>query len=317
MSKGEFGLIQRFFSQQQAQPSSIIQGIGDDCAVLHTQQLSDLVISTDTSIAGKHFPHDADPVLIGKRCLEVAVSDLAAMGATPLYFTLNISLPPNPANWLVAFSKGLFASANRFPMTLIGGDTTKIDSLSQCQMSVTVFGSLQGRTGLYRRGANPNDFIYVSGTLGDGALGLAAYQKPENFTATDRDYLLDAYLSPKAQIQLGQALVGKATSCIDISDGLLSDLGHILNASSVGAEIHTDKVPLSTALKRNMNQDDAIHLALTGGDDYQLCFTSPLSKAALGIDNIYLIGNITQSKGLSFTPNNYVPPKTTGFDHFL
>jgi thiamine-monophosphate kinase len=317
MSTGEFALIKRFFSGQQITPETVTQGIGDDCAVLDTTKVSDLVISTDTSIADVHFPADADPQFIGIRCLEVAVSDLAAMGAVPLYFTLNVSLPSNHNDWLAGFTKGLFESANRFPITLIGGDTTKVTSLMHCQISATVFGSLQGQPGLYRSGATPNDHIYVTGTLGDSALGLKAYQQPEEFKERDLQFLLDAYLSPKAQIEKGAALIGKATSCIDISDGLLSDLGHILTASGCGAEIYINQLPLSTELLRYCSREQAIELALTGGDDYQLCFTSPLNQTQLGIDNITCIGNITTNSGLIFIPKTYTPPNKTGFDHFL
>ncbi len=316
----EFRLIRDFFTGKQKPAEGLIQGIGDDCAIIQAPPTTQQAVSVDTSIAGTHFPRDANPYAIGSRALNVALSDLAAMGAKPRHFTLAMSIPSLDASWLGEFSSGLFNAANKHDVCLIGGDTTRTQNQQTMQFSVTVFGELPQGCALYRSGAKISDYIYVSGMLGDAALGLAAYFERRPITRQDKARLIDAYLDPQPEINIGLQLrlLKVASSCIDISDGLLQDLGHILNASSVGAEIGLQQIPLSSALLRNCSPKEALQLALTGGDDYKLCFTSRLPPNNFPIDNMHCIGRITDTQSLCFTGNNIGLnfESLLGFDHF-
>lgn len=306
----EFQLIYDYFQQTPKANSGVILGIGDDCALIETTANYAQAISIDTSIADRHFPSDADAYLIGARALNISLSDLAAMGAKPRWFTLALSLPSIDSAWLSAFSKGLFDAAKKANITLIGGDTTKSPTLS---ISIQVQGEVDAKRALKRSGAAIGDAIYVSGDLGLAAAGLFYYQHRMQL-----EPFYSAYLNPQAQLDLGQRLLDLATSCIDISDGLLADLSHILKASDCGAVIDCQLLPIQPLLSR-FNQPQALQWALSGGDDYQLCFTSPLNEQQLAEKNILAIkiGEIIENKG--YTLHN-LPKGITlakkGFDHF-
>ncbi|CAA0117157.1 Thiamine-monophosphate kinase [BD1-7 clade bacterium] len=321
---GEFAIIEQYFARgarqllKQHPQTYLHQGIGDDCAVVGSIA-GHQVFSVDTSIAGRHFPVDADPADIGFRALNVAVSDLAAMGAEPLWFTLALALPDADEQWLQAFANGLFEAASDAPIMLLGGDTTRLPAGAPLTISVQVHGHVTQGTPLLRAGAQLGDTIYASGTLGDAGAGLSVATTgllvPNE---ADRQKLLQAYLRPQPQLVLGQQLIGRASSCVDISDGLLADLQHILDASNVGATINLAALPLSGALTGVMPRHEAEQLALTAGDDYQLCFTSTLSPDELGLENVTAIGRITRDKGLCVLDagGEQVQQDAFGFNHF-
>ena len=273
----EFELIERIFSQMQAAPSlssNVEKGIGDDAAVMSLPAGARLVSCIDTLVQGRHFSADWEEVnklafSIGYKAVAVNVSDIAAMGATPHSILLALALPERLANepWLTEFSKGLFHACQLFSVTLIGGDTTRSDSLI---LSVSAQGLLDANTpAVYRSGAQVGDKVYVSGTLGDAAYAL---QHPDNTIGIELAHRLHM---PTPRIALGTALakVG-ATSMIDISDGLYQDLGHICQQSNVGMCIHLDKLPTSKTLA-NTELTERLLCQLAGGDDYELAFTLP------------------------------------------
>lgn len=324
VASGEFSLIQRYFAAgarqhlDRAPLSSLKAGIGDDCAIVQSSSGVDQVISIDTSIAGRHFPVDACAADIGYRALAVAVSDLAAMGATPRWFTLAISLTDQDDTWLAGFAKGLFEAAAQFDIALIGGDTTRLPATGAVTISVQVAGDVPSGEALQRNAARVGDTVYVTGALGDAGAGLALYFAPETpAEANWRDALLRAYLRPVPQIAMGQQLRPLAHACIDISDGLLADLGHVLAASDVGARICLDRLPLSSALQATF-ADTALTLAATAGDDYQLCFSSPLTPDQFPLDGVIAIGYITAEPGLQIVDERGAPVTlaAAGFDHF-
>jgi thiamine-monophosphate kinase len=275
MSLNEFSLIKQFFTRQAQQPS-VMKSVGDDCAILSIPNNQQLVVSMDTLVAGRHFPESATPYQIATRALCTSVSDLAAMGATPLWFTLGLTLPSSDEQWLSQFSEGLFAAAAPFKMDLIGGDTTK----GPLTITVQAHGVVEQNYVLQRDTAQVGDRIFVSGYLGDGAAALALLQ--QKITASDElsDYLVSRFYSPIPQIALGQAIAPFTHSAIDISDGLLADAQHIADASQVSLTIDVDRLPIHPLLHDAMQKgvsgyerDALLRWALTGGDDYQLLFT--------------------------------------------
>ena len=308
----EFAIIQRYFREYAGTDASITTGIGDDCAVITPTPGMQQAITVDTSIADRHFPADAPAFLVGRRALNVSLSDLAAMGAGAHWFTLAISLPQLDEAWLAEFSRGLFAAAADADVKLIGGDTTRgpLAITVQCQ------GELPAGSALLRSGAKAGDTVYITGTPGMAAAGLALYQQKRDTPQA----LLHAYLDPVPQLALGQKLRGFASSCVDISDGLLADLGHILAASGLGAEIDAAAIPLCEEAVTLFGHQQALEWALGGGDDYLLCFTSPLDSATLqhnGIEPLHAIGVITEQSqcALANLPSG-LTINHTGFDHF-
>lgn len=262
----EFGVIQRFFSRQATQ-SSVIKSVGDDCAVLSVPDGQQLVLSIDTLVEGRHFPACATPYDIATRAMCTAVSDLAAMGATPLWFTLALTLPEVDERWLEAFSRGLFDIADRYTMDLIGGDTTR----GPLTISVQVHGCVEPDKLLTRDNARVGDHLFVSGRLGDGAAALAAIQGHITPSSEVLKYLHSRFYAPLPKVTLGRQLLPFSSAAIDISDGLLADAQHIANASRVGMRIDIDQLPISASL---MCYPELYYSwALTGGDDYQLLFT--------------------------------------------
>lgn len=316
---GEFELIRQFFAAAQCARAGegVALGIGDDCALLQVAAGMQLAVSTDTLVEGVHFPSAADPCLLGQRSLAVAVSDLAAMGATPLAFTLALTLPTVSADWLRAFAAGLDRMAEACGVRLVGGDTTR----GPLSLTVTVFGSVPAGQALTRAGARPGDLLCVGGALGDAAgalpLVLGERQVSESVSAP----LLDRYWSPQPQLALGQALRGRATSALDISDGLLADCGHIASASGVGLQIEQSRLPLSDALRQLLGDAGARHAALTGGDDYILAFTLPAEHlAALSAEGwpVHVIGAVQAGAGVSLIDalGQDITPVIRGYQHF-
>lgn len=266
----EFSLISRYFSHLGHGPA-VDLAVGDDCAILRLEAGERLATSVDTMLEGVHFPAKISPEHIALRAVSAAASDLAAMGARPLGMTVALTLPEADEAWLAAFSRGLATAVSEYQMPLVGGDTTR----GPLSISVQVIGALPADRALLRSGAVEGDSLYVSGTLGDaaGALAILLGQwEPEPAHAA---YLLDRFNFPRARLALGRELLGHATAAIDISDGLLADAAHIAQASGVKIRIDADLVPLSPALRSHSCRDAILRWALTGGDDYELCFTLP------------------------------------------
>lgn len=294
----EFDLIKRFFSRP---VHGVVLGVGDDAALLDPSPGYQLAVTTDTLVADVHFFADVDPVALGWKAVAVNLSDLAAMGAKPRWLSLALTLPDINDHWLAGFAQGFYDCAERAGAVLIGGDTTQ----GPLAITVTAMGEIQPGVALRRDTALAGEDIWVSGTLGDAALGLAALQGRLTADLADQAVLLPRLLTPAPRNALGLALVGLASACIDVSDGLLADLGHILERSSVGAVVRWPDVPVSLAATHFSNFPDFRVAVLAGGDDYELCFTAPTAKR----DNIQsladtlavrlsLIGQVVDSPGL-------------------
>lgn len=267
----EFDLIQRYFTR--ATPSAVL-GVGDDAALLRVGEDMELAVSTDMLVSGTHFFPDADPLLLGHKTLAVNISDLAAMGATPRWATLALSLPEVDEAWLEKFSRGFFALAQQHDVELIGGDTTR----GPLNLSVTIMGEVPKGKALRRDGAQAGDDIWVSGNLGDAALALNHLQGNTVLPQAAFAACAIRLHQPQPRVALGLALRGIASSAIDISDGLLADLGHILERSQLGAELQFDALPCSSELKIAASGEQLQHCMLAGGDDYELCFTAPVAR---------------------------------------
>ena len=274
---GEFDLIDRFFkaganSLRTDADQAITLGIGDDCALIKPLANEEIAITSDMLVEGRHFFAGANPELLARKALAVNLSDLAAMGAKPLGFTLAIALPAADQDWLEAFSKGLFASAKEYSCPLIGGDTTA----GPLTISITAFGAIPVGKAIRRSGARADEDIWVSGTLGDARLTLAALRHEIKMSNEELKRIEDRMHQPTPRIALGIELRDIASAALDVSDGLLGDLSHILNQSQLDAQIYLDALPKSVTLK---NQAASIHnlFAACGGDDYEICFTAPSS----------------------------------------
>ncbi|MCU1751078.1 thiamine-phosphate kinase [Pseudomonas sp. 6D_7.1_Bac1] len=316
---GEFELIRNYFAAAPCAQAGegVALGIGDDCALLAVPAGEQLAISTDTLVAGVHFADPCDPFLLGQRALAVAVSDLAAMGATPIAFTLALTLPTVTADWLDAFARGLNAMAQSCGVRLVGGDTTR----GPLSLTMTVFGRVPAGKALTRSGAQPGDLLCVGGELGNAAGALSLVLGERVAPAEVAGPLLAHYWSPQPQLDLGVALRGKATSALDISDGLLADCGHIAKASAVGLLIESEKLPLSTALVSFLGENAARAVALSGGDDYVLAFTLPPAQLpALLADGwpIHAIGQVVAGQGVTLLDANGqdITPHARGYQHF-
>ncbi len=316
----EFELIAQYFTRPARSGGSVRLGVGDDCALLDVPAGETLAISTDMLVEGRHFFEGTDPEALGHKALAVNLSDLAAMGAAPIGFSLALALPAADAGWLEGFARGLFGLADAHGAQLIGGDTTK-GPLNIC---ITVYGSLPADAALRRDAARPGDDIWVSGTLGDARLGLEALQGKR---LLDRTLLRPASTRlhrPEPRVGLGRALRGIAHAAIDVSDGLMGDLGHILECSRVGAVIDADALPCGEALSA---QEAALRreFALNGGDDYELCFTAApeqgaaVQAAALAAGvRVTRVGHIVTGNALKVTDGDGHQLDIPGhaFDHF-
>ena len=267
-STGEFDLIRRYFQRPQLQTAvPMVIGPGDDGAILEVPAGQQLVVSADTLVADVHFLAAMPPQHIAQRCLAANLSDLAAMGAKPAWFTLCLTLPTPDSAFLQGFSDGLVQMAEAYQISLAGGDTTR----GPLAISIQIMGLVPTNTALVRSGAQQGDDIYVSGYLGDAAAGLECLRKNIN----DTGYLAQRFFNPTPRLLLGEWLRGKATAALDISDGLLQDLGHILTQSQVGARVNLETLPLSPELCAKLPKDKCEELALAGGEDFELCFTLP------------------------------------------
>lgn len=322
MAYGEFDLIGRYFNRTRSTRRDVAVGIGDDCALLSVAEKKWIAVSTDTLVAGTHFLPDISPSDLGYKSLAVNLSDLAAMGADPAWLSLALTLPSVDEGWLTAFSDSLFQQLDYYDTQLIGGDTTR----GPLSLTLTIQGLVPAGRALIRNGARIGDWIYVTGTLGDSAAGLAILQKRlEVKDAQDRHYLLTRHLRPQPRILHGQALRDLASAAIDISDGIIMDLRHILARSDCGARINLDDIPYSPALRRHTTPDQALCWALGGGEDYELCFTVPeINRGALDVALSHTgapftcIGQIgPRSEGIQFMRHHQpVEYDWHGYDHF-
>lgn len=316
----EFDLIARYFTRPLRPGSPASLGIGDDCALLAPSPGMQIAISSDMLVEGRHFFPGADAARLGHKSLAVNLSDLGAMGAKPLAFTLALSLPHIQPAWLDAFSSGLFRLAEEHGCELIGGDTTR-GPLTIC---ITVFGEVPAAHALRRDAARPGDDIWVSGSLGDARLALATCNRE---IVLDADDFASASLRldlPTPRVALGTALRGIAHAAIDVSDGLIGDLGHILKRSGVGAVLDVDALPAGPILAKQA-PDLRRRFALAGGDDYELCFAAPAERrseveaAARQADTVVTrVGGISAQAGLRLTDASgaALELSVSSFDHF-
>ena len=321
MATDEFSLISTYFSSCGVFEADTLLGVGDDCALVMPPAGEVLAVTTDTLLEGVHFPADSPPELIAQRALCVNLSDMAAMGAKPRWFQLALTIPNADPPWLAAFSAGLNEIACRWGCALVGGDTTR----GPLTITITLMGSIPANTALKRSGAKAGDGVYVSGFLGDGAAGLATVLGELSVDEESAAYLQARFWQPEPRVSVGQRIRNFASSAIDISDGLLADLGHITECSGVGACVDVDQIPLSPALRHATSFEKARRWAMTGGDDYELCFTVPLQNQALcqqaidaGLLEATLIGTIVDGSGVCCidgdgTPLDY---SETGYKHF-
>lgn len=317
MSLSEFSIIERFFADpaRQTERPDVLLGIGDDCALLQPPAGKALAVSIDTLVEGVHFPRNMEAHAIGHRALAVNLSDLAAMGAEPAWFTLALTLPESDEDWLAGFSRGLFDLAKQSNIALVGGNIAR----GPLSISIEVHGFVAAEKALRRDGARCGDAIFVSGWPGEAAAGLAALQA----NRSGCDDLVLRFKYPQPRLALGQSLLGLAHAAIDLSDGLLADLGHILERSRVGARIDLENLPLSPALLTACGSDQAARFALSGGDDYELCFSAPADcKAAIADIASVLelpltcIGEICAGPGLRDARGQPLDPRKSGFKHF-
>jgi thiamine-monophosphate kinase len=319
----EFDLIARHFTR--ATPGAVL-GVGDDCALLAPTPGMQLAVSSDMLLEGRHFSPQDSPAGIGHKSLAVNLSDLAAMGATPRWATLSIALPEADDAWLTAFARGFFRMADQHGIELVGGDTTR----GALTISITVIGEVPPGQALRRDGAKAGDDVWVSGVIGSAALALAYRQGRLFMEQVDAARVLPALYLPTPRVALGIALRGVASSAIDISDGLLADLGHILERSQVGAarigaRLEFAALPTLPVVQRYLHEAVARDCVLAGGDDYELCFTAAPDKrdavleAAAGAGvAVTRIGRIAAEPGLSVIDTNGQPLaiKNTGYEHF-
>ncbi len=318
----EFELIQHFFTRSACAQGgeNIPLGIGDDCALLQIPTGHYCAVSTDSLVSGVHFPKDSPPFLLGQRVLAVAVSDLAAMGAKPLGFTLAITLEQIDTPWLQAFSEGLSTMAQHCAIALIGGDTTR----GPLAMTVTVMGAVPTHHSLLRSGAQVGDLLCVSGPLGAAAAALPfvlGQVAADTVPAEAQQQLLAAYWTPQPQLELGRWLLGKASAALDISDGLLADCGHIAKASKVALQIEQARVPIAAAVLRTVGDADALQCALSGGDDYQLAFTiaaSYLEALQQRFTAVQVIGRVSAGQGVQLldSAGQSIKCAHLGYQHF-
>jgi thiamine-monophosphate kinase len=319
----EFALIARHFARE-PRDADVVLGVGDDAAILRGAAGREWLVTVDMMVEGRHFLKGSDPERLGHKLLAVNLSDIAAMGGRPRFALLAGALPDTDDTWLAAFSRGLFALAQAHGVDVVGGDTTR----GPRTLSVTLIGDVPAGTALRRDGARDGDDIYVSGTLGDAMLALAAI---EGRTALDAATLAAARRrleAPEPRVALGNALRGVAAAAIDVSDGLVGDLGHVLERSGVGARIALAQVPRSDALDAKLRSPErgaALGWLLAGGDDYELCFTAPVAKrdavVAAARDSataVARIGRITSTRGLVVDDEHGapLPALPRAFDHF-
>lgn len=335
----EFELIREYFRELTPARADIVLGIGDDCALLQAPAGEQLAVTTDTLVAGRHFPDSTSPYNIGWKSLAASLSDLAAMGAEPRWFLLALTLPEASKSWLQAFSQGLRDLALRYNIALVGGDTTR----GPLSVTITAAGVVPAEGALRRSGAKPGDLVCVTGSLGDAALALRALKGRQSLLSrvtagrfnlavpaglkrvpkvAEMEALQDRLDRPSPRVRTGIALRGLASAVIDISDGLAGDLQHILDASGVGADVWVDRLPASEEFKELAPDEHRHALQLGGGDDYELCVCLPgtLFKDAKKkvVTALIVVGVITERAGLRYMDDmgREVRPQVTGYRHF-
>jgi thiamine-monophosphate kinase len=298
-----------------------VLGVGDDCALLAPSPGMQLAVSTDMLLEGRHFSPQDSPAGLGHKSLAVNLSDLAAMGATPRWATLSIALPEANDAWLTAFARGFFRMADQHGIELVGGDTTR----GALTLSITVIGEVPPGQALRRDGAQAGDDVWVSGVIGSAALALAYRQGRLFMEQIDAARVLPALYLPTPRVSLGIALRGIASSAIDISDGLLGDLGHILQRSQVGATLEFAALPTLPVAQAYLHEKVAVDCVLAGGDDYELCFTAAPDKrdavqsaAETAGVAVTRIGQVLGAQGLTVidADGQPLPIEHTGYDHF-
>ena len=322
---GEFELIRRFFLRRDAARdagSGVILGIGDDAAVLSLPPDTELVAAVDTLVAGRHFPEATDARSIGHRALAVNLSDMAAMGATPAWATLSLTIPSADADWLERFSAGLWDLADANGLVLVGGDTTR----GPLTLSVQILGYVPRGTALRRSGGRAGDLLVVTGTLGDGGAGLAFVTGQPAATEPSLAVreLIHRFDYPASRVQFGMAARGIATAAMDLSDGLVGDLPKLAQASGLAAHVEVERLPLSDAMCAAVAPEQALHWALSAGDDYELLLAVPAARyadlaARAGQLNLRLtvIGEIRAGSGVTWSQNgSEFAPSVRAWDHF-
>ena len=320
MPLSEFGLIDRYFRNCGLKRPDVRLGIGDDAALLDSPAGCDLVAAIDTLVDGVHFPHGCPAASVGHRALAVNLSDLAAMGAKPAWALLALTLPNIDEDWLTEFAAGFSELARAHDVALVGGDTT---SGPLC-VSVQILGHVPRSQALLRSGGRPGDLVFVSGAPGDAAAGLAVEQGRLKASADAVTYLRKRFLFPTPRMALGKSLRGFASACIDVSDGLLGDVGKLAHASGCGVELDYEHIPVSEPLVEAIGDERARELALTGGDDYELCFTvNPANVARLRQElpperwGYGLIGTLRETHGSCVLKGgNVMEFAHSGYDHF-
>lgn len=315
MSLGEFDIIERFFAAH-ASRADVRLGIGDDAAVMDAPADQKLVLAMDTLVEGVHFLVNTDAFDIGHRALAVNLSDLAAMGAIPSWMSLSLALPHANAEWLGQFASGLFALAKEHDVQLIGGDTVR----GPLVITVQVGGWVEPDRWLTRAGAKPGDVLFVSGSLGDAAAGLEIMRGNSSSNPAS-SYLLNRFLRPQPRVALGRQLRCIASAAMDVSDGLMADVGKLCKASACGVTIDADSLPLSPALRESFPIASALQYAMTGGDDYELIFTVPKQSlaqlAAVDATTMTRIGVIDDLPGVRcIRGGRPIEIAVGGYDHF-
>jgi len=314
----EFDIIQRFFTKAVKNSERFPLGVGDDAALIAAPAGQELATSIDTILAGTHFPEGSDPYDIGHKSLAVSLSDLAAMGAEPAAVLLAMTLPEANEKWLAEFASGFFNLAEEFEVELIGGNMTR----GHLSISTVVYGWVPAGKAIRRSGAKPNDRIYVTGNVGDAGFALQQIQQQQEPLEPE---FQQRFFHPYPQIKAGLALRSIATAAIDVSDGLAADLSKLLTASRVGGRIQTNQLPISDLLRNQTSLEQAITLALTGGEDYELCFTAPadsqsvINKMLADLDcPVHAIGHITAEPGLKIfdADGKEVDIPQSGYQHF-
>jgi thiamine-monophosphate kinase len=321
---GEFGVIDRYF-RRASDDAGVVLGVGDDAALLAPTPGHELVLAVDMMVEGRHFLAGADPAGLGHKILAVNLSDIAAMGARPRWALLAGALPDVDEAWLAAFSRGLFALASAHGVALVGGDTTR----GPRTLCVTIAGEAPAGTAIRRSGAKPGDDVWVSGSVGDAMLALAALQQRTRLDHATLERLRERLDRPQPRVALGVALRGVASAMLDVSDGLTGDLRHVLDASGVGARLVLADVPCDAALRARLagnERDLALGCLLAGGDDYELCFTAPphgrseVEAASRRADvPATRIGTITPEPGMLVVVDEQgrpLPALPAAFDHF-
>ncbi len=302
MSLHEFDVIKQYFTRASKQ-SSVIKSVGDDCAIVSVDTDKQLVMSMDTMVAERHFPISATPRQIATRALTTSLSDLVAMGAKPLWFTLGLTMPSVDRAWLAEFSEGLFSIADKYGVDLIGGDTTQ----GPLTISIQVHGEVDADKAFTRDAACVGDSLFVTGTLGDGAAALAVLLDEVAVSQNTRSFLNDRFYQPELPFLAAQQLVNVVNAAIDISDGLIADATHIAEASGVSIELNADFFPIAPEVKA-MNSPSWLGWALSGGDDYQLLFT-------VAKDSLPDFYDIARSLDVQITCIGKVVPKDGGLGH--